>query len=416
MNRTILIVIGLAFVVIIASSTIWATKPSDETDKPDIAKDKAAVVQGNNDFAFDLYAKLRAQDGNLFCSPNSISIALAMTYAGARGETEKQMAKVLHFDLDQKRLHPALAGLIKDSVPGKPEYYQLNIANTLWGQKDYKFLPEFLDLTNKNYSAGIKEVDFIKDTEKARQTINAWVAKETQDKIKELIREKILPKETTLVLTNAIYFKGTWLYQFDKNKTRETDFTLADGKKIKVQMMSLPEPKEKYIRPEFAYREEKDFQLLKLPYNGKELSMLVLLPKKYDGLADCEKMLTSVNINDWCEKMHDKAVIVSLPRFKVTCDYELNKIMGTMVMPIAFTPDADFSGMDGTKELFISNIVHKAFVYVNEEGTEAAAATAVVMSKNGKSHPVFYADHPFIFIIRDERTGAILFLGRLMTP
>ena len=417
MNKTIFIICAIACSVIIASSVVWATNPSDETDKPDIAKDKATVVKGNNKFAFDLYAKLRAQNGNLFCSPNSISTALAMTYAGARGETEKQMAKVLHFGLKQERLHPAFAALIKESAPGKPEYYQLSIANALWGQKGYQFLPEFLDLTNKNYSAGIKELDFIRDTEKARQAINAWVEKETQDKIKELIQKNILNDLTTLVLTNAIYFKGTWLYQFDKNKTQEADFTLADGKKIKAQMMSLPEPTEKSGRPEFAYRTEKDFQLLKLPYNGKELAMIILLPDKYDGLADCENMLTADNINNWCEEMHDEKVIVSLPRFKVTCNYELNKIMANMGMPLAFTRTADFSGMESKKELLISNIIHKAFVDVNEEGTEAAAATAVVMTrKNGKSHPVFYADHPFIFIIRDERSGAILFMGRLMTP
>jgi len=385
-----------------------------EKQKLELYKDKQALIQSNNQFAFDLYAKLSAQDGNLFCSPNSISAALAMTYAGARGQTEQQMAQALRFGLPQDRLHPAFSALIKESAPGKPEYYQLNIANALWGQTGWKILPEFLDLTNKNYGAGLNQLDFAQDTEKSRQTINDWVAQKTQGKIEDLLKPGVINPDTQFVLTNAIYFKGLWNLEFNEKATKEADFFLADGKKIKTQLMSL--------RLKSAYTRVEDFQMLKLHYQSRELSMLILLPNKPDGLVGCEKQLNPANLKKWSGQMTNQDVELSLPRFRMTCEYLLGETLAGLNMPDAFSKSkADFSGITGGKDFYISQVIHKAFVEVNEAGTEAAAATAVPMMPTGPAKEpeppqVFRADHLFIFIIQDERTGAILFMGRLIKP
>jgi serpin B len=374
----------------------------------------AMVARGNNQFAFELYAKLREKDGNLFFSPYSLETALAMTSAGARGETLEQMNKTLHFTLNQERLHPAFAALIKRiNGDDKKRGYQLSTANALWGQKDYGFLPEFLKLTKEHYGAGLNEVDFAGATEKARKTINTWVEKETKDKIKDLIKEGVLDSDTRLVLTNAIYFKGDWASQFKKNLTKDAPFNLGADKKVQVPMM--------HQEGKFKYLAGDDFQALEMPYVGKELTMVVLLPKKVDGLADLEKTLTADKLAVWLTKIHESDVDVTLPKFKVTAEFQLKKELSEMGMPLAFRRGADFSGMDGKKDnLFIGEVVHKAFVDVNEEGTEAAAATAVVVAKSDdgpeRQLPVFRADHPFVFLIRDTRTESILFLGRVSNP
>jgi len=390
-------------------------------------KTEEVVVEGNNRFALALYAKLREQRGNLFFSPYSISAALAMTYAGARGETEAQMAKVLHFPTvlaekgppssaerkvcDQERFHSAFGAIIKDlNAKGEKGNYELSVANALWGQKGYGFLAEFLELIEAKYGGKLNEVDFITATEAARRTINIWVEKETKDKIKNLIQKGVLTPLTRLVLTNAIYFKGNWARQFKKKNTKEAAFTLLNGEKVDSPMMNQT--------ADFKYMQARYFQALELPYIDEELSMIIFLPKKFDGLRDFEKTLTTENLSKWLARLRKRKVVVSVPKFKETCQFRLADVLKSMGMTDAFLGKADFSGMNGKRDLFISAVIHKAFVDVNEEGTEAAAATAVVgvTAVRPEEIPVFRADHPFLFLIRDNDSGSILFIGRMMNP
>ncbi|MFA5794268.1 MAG: serpin family protein [Candidatus Brocadiia bacterium] len=401
---------------------------------------KSRIVTANNEFAVDLYGKLASQPGNLFLSPYSISAALTMTYAGARGRTEQQMAYTLGFldkfghdfnngnvmvKVQDVRSFPSgeelysLFGWLADAIkPSKPATCQLNIANALWGQTGYKFRPEFLGVCKNNFRSEFNQLDFVKQTEQARLAINDWAAKQTQDKIKDLLQKGMVTPATALVLTNAIYFKGNWQTQFDKTKTVEADFTLADGKKVKTPMMELSRGKDGVLL-EVPYLETDDMQMVRLPYVGDELSMLVILPRKPDGLAALEKGLKAEGLNKWVASFSNKRVFVCLPKFKMTSTFALKDQLSAMGMSDAFEyGKADFSGMDGTKELFISAVIHKAFVDVNEEGTEAAAATAVIMKVGAapSEPPTFRADRPFIFVIRDMRTGTTLFMGRVADP
>jgi len=395
------------------SIVVFADKPENTPEEKKSAKeatseavtDTMKLAQDNNAFAFDLYARLSQQEGNIFFSPYSISTALAMIYAGARGNTEKQIAQTLHFTLPQEKLHLAVQSISEDLIDSK--YYQLHIANALWGQKGEKFLDAFLELNKKYYGAGLNEVDFMKATEEARQTINVWVEKQTRDKIKELISKGILNALTLLILTNAIYFKGSWELEFDSKKTTDTAFTLMDNKSISVPMM--------YRKGYYRYVEERGFQMLELPYKGKRLSMLILLPDKVEGLAELGRSLNTDYFNKLLNGLTKREVRVNLPRFKIIREFELTKTLIGMGMLDAFSRKADFSGIYGKKDIFFSNVIHKAFVDVNEEGTEAAASTGIVMSKNGGG-PLFRADHPFLFLIQDMQSGSILFLGRMMNP
>jgi serine protease inhibitor len=393
-----------------------ATPLEARTSEPQ--DDMDTVVEGNTEFAFDLYAKIKddpavtKDGGNLFFSPYSISTALAMTWAGARGETEKQMAEVLHFTLPQAQLHKAFGALEKQlNEAGEEGRYQLSVANALWGQAGYNFLDEFLELTDKSYGAGLREVDFVTQAQQARLIINAWVEEKTQEKIKDLIKKGVLGRDTRLVLTNAIYFKGDWANQFDKKKTKDEPFKLTKDKQVTVPMM--------HIKDKFKYWADDRLQVLELSYKGEELSMVILLPVKVDGLGEMEKSLTRENLEKWFKGLRKQEVMVTLPKFKMTTKFELADYLKKMGMPDAFRlPLADFSGITGQKDLYISNVIHKAFVVVDEEGTEAAAATGVTMRlTSAPAEPkVFRADHPFIFIIKDNRSKSILFIGRLMNP
>jgi serpin B len=370
------------------------------------------VVNGNNAFACDLYAHVAGEKGNLFFSPYSISTALAMTYAGARGQTATEMAQTLHFSLNQQDLHPAFARLLKEmDGQGKGRPFEMYVANALWGQKGYGFRNEFLELLKANYGAGLREVDFVQARDAARQTINRWVEEQTKNKIKELIQPGIFNDLTRLVLTNAIYYKAPWQYPFHEALTKVDEFQVTADQKVKVPMM--------HQAAGLKYLDGGNFQLLDMPYKGANQSMVVLLPKKIDGLTNLEKSLTAQNLESWLAKSRQQQVDVAFPKFKFTRDFELNKKLAAMGMPLAFTYAADFSGMDGRKDLLISNVIHKAFVDVHEKGTEAAAATAVVLElKAAPPAPkqVFKADHPFVFVIRDNRTASILFLGRVTNP
>jgi serpin B len=371
------------------------------------AADKAAVVKGNNEFALELYARLREQDGNLFFSPYSISTALGLTYAGARNKTAEEMAKTLHFTLDNDRLHPAFGAIMKDlNGDGKDRPFQLLTANALWVQKDFKFLDDFLKLAKTNYDAAATPVDFKNDTENARQTINEWVEKQTKDKIKELFKPGVLNTDSRLVLTNAIYFMGNWANPFNEKTTREGEFQVSKEKKVKVPMMHQTEP--------FNHGDAGDFELLEMPYKGEQLSFVVLLPKK-DELKEVEKDLTLDKLTAALGKMHRDRVYVSMPRFKMTSEFQLNKVLSEMGMPTAFSDAADLSGLNGSTNLFIQAVVHKAYVDVNEKGTEAAAATGIGVGV--KSMPKeFLVNRPFLFLIRDMKSGSILFVGRVVEP
>ena len=382
------------------------------TQKPGISD--ADIVRGNTAFAFDLYARLKAKEGNLFYSPYSISTALAMTNAGAKGETKKQIQQTLHFPASNSmhNMFDALFGRIMNQLnrQGQKGDYQLSVANALWAQKDYPFLNSYIVLNKSCYRAGLENVDFINETEQTRQQINDWVEDKTQDKIKELIPDGILNEATRLVLTNAIYFKGDWALKFDSAQTKDELFYITPEKTVTAPLMHQKE--------DFRYTQIDGMQLLELPYKGEDLSMLVLLPDKESSLAALEKRLTADNLTAWQKSMRKKEVLVYLPRFKMTHQFDLSDTLGDMGMAVAFTPAADFSGITTHEGLFISDVVHKAFVEVNEEGTEAAAATGVAIRLTAMPTPppVFRADRPFVFIIKDNKTNSILFIGRIINP
>jgi serpin B len=404
--------LALTSVAILLATPAFAARVKGPAAPPLPATQVTWVGEANNAFAADLYGKLCGEEGNLFFSPNSIETALVMTYAGAKGQTADQMAKVLHLP-GKGDMHKAFGDLLKDlnaekGADGKPRAFQLSVANALWGQKGFEFLPDFLGLVKENYGAGLSDLDFAKDTEGSRKTINAWVEKQTQDKIKDLLAPGVLTADTRLVLTNAIYFKGKWADPFKKADTKNEPFHLSGGKDINAPMMNRVD--------KTWYRETADYQAVELPYEGGELSMIIILPKKADGLAAVEKTVTPKMLNKDMADFAVEEVILSLPKFKTTSEFGLGDTLAALGMKDAFSAStADFSGLDGKQDLFISAVVHKAFVDVNEEGTEAAAATAVV-TKNGHEPHVFRADHPFLFLIRHEKTGAILFMGRVADP
>ncbi len=383
--------------------------------------DVLTLAESNNAFALDLYSQLRDHQGNLFFSPYSISNGLVMTYAGARGETANEMAKVLHLNLKSERLHQAFAELIAQLKSSHPEGYQLIQANRLWGQKEYGFLNAFLKVTQDYYGAGLEEVDFERATEESRLRINAWVAQITQQKIQGLLPEGIVKDSTRLALTNAIYFKAAWAVPFDPKETTNEPFAIDLNQQVKVSMMNSPVGG----FGEFGYAHLDGLQVLELPYyqgnNYKEedkMTMVILLPDRVDGLADSEQQLTPENLQKWLNSIsHEESLKVELPKFKLTSALTLNQILPAMGMLSAFDNNrADFSGMNGVKNLFISEVVHKTFVDVNEVGTEAAASTAVIGILRSGASTTFRADHPFIFLIRDNQSGSILFLGRVVNP
>jgi serpin B len=410
---TIVLVVYLIYWGYARQSSSIGSNDTTTTFIADI-NDINAAVGGNTDFAFALYGKLKGNSnvpkGNLFFSPYSISTALAMTYGGARGETQKQMAAALHFTLPSQSLYPALGVLQKQLIQeNKSRGYQLLLANALWGQKGEPFLKEFLDLT-QYCGAGFNQLDFINETEQSRQKINSWIEEKTKDKIKELIPQGGVDENTQPVLTNAIYFKGDWKTKFERGDTKQADFAISSKNKVKVDMM--------HVKEKFKYYADEKMQVLELPYKGNELSMLVFLPRDPENLAEIEDTFTAENLNALLPKMRTCEVDVYFPKFKMTWGtFSLNKALIVLGMPDAFDREkADFSGINGKKDLYISDVFHQAFIEVNEEGTEAAAGTAVMIAHSGESSVVFRADHPFILIIKDNRSGSVLFIGRVMNP
>jgi len=377
------------------------------------AIDTSALVAGNTAFALDLYARLKRADGNLFFSPYSISTCLAMTYAGARGSTATQMAQTLHFGANQNQVAAAFGELQGElSAAEKRGGNELNIANGLWGQKGHPFLPSFLDTATHEYQARVEQADFRTVAEGTREAVNDWVSKQTRGKIAELLQPGVVSQATRLILVNAIYFKGQWAHRFDKSHTAPAPFAVTAQRRVQAPLMNLT--------ADFNYAEVDGLQLLELPYAGEDLSMLVLLPRATDGLARLEGALNEPALARWLAQARNQKVNVFLPKFKLTAQFSLAQTLAGMGMTDAFSQSADFSGMDGARDLFISAVVHKAFVDVNEEGTEAAAATGTMMTAKVLIRPmpipVFRADHSFLFLIRDTHSGSILFLGRVADP
>lgn len=380
-----------------------------QLDNPQIM----SLVDANTTFAVDLYRKLKETEGNLFLSPYSISVAVAMMYAGARGNTETQMARVLHFSLSQEQLHPTFAALeARNSNIQKKGHVRLNVANSFWPQERYAFLQEYLALVKECYGVVIKPVDYVTDAETARQMINEWIETQTEKRITELIKRGILDSLTRLVLVNAIYFKGDWASKFDKWLTKDAPFWVTPANSINIPMMQRT--------LELRYAQVDNMQILELPYAGYDFSMVVLLPNMVDGLPDLEKVLTIERLEKWTSALQETEVTVFLPRFKMTAEFQLNEVLKSMGMTDAFdVRGANFAGMDGKPGwLYIGAVLHKAYVDVNEEGTEAAAVTTIEGRELGIPEPpaVFRADHPFIFLIRDNITRSILFLGRVASP
>jgi serpin B len=379
------------------------------------ANEISALVDGNNAFALDLYRSLRSQGGNLVYSPFSISLALAMTYAGARNATESQMAGTMHF-LPQDKLHVAFNALdltltekhkaeTKDQEP-----LQLNIANAVWAEQTYLFQQEFLDTIALNYGAGIYLADFINQYEPARKEINGWVSDQTNDRIKDLLPEGVLDPYTRMVLVNAIYFKADWLAQFDAHSTNDYTFHLLDGSTVNVPTMF----KGMFI----PYVQGSDYQAVELAYAGNTAAMDIIVPNE-GKFEEFESAFDPEILNKITNNMQPASVSFGLPKFTFSSDFGLSGQLAKLGMPDAFDADkADFSGMTGQRDLFISNVIHKAFVAVDEKGTEAAAATAVLMeTTSAVMHDVnLIIDRPFIFIIRDLGTGQILFVGRVLNP
>lgn len=372
---------------------------------------KPAPADGANAIAFKFYAAEAAKAGNVFFSPYSMYAAFGMAYEGAKGATAEEIAAVFSFPAAPADLRAGLASLKKElaaSAKGA-EFVQ---ANSFWAQKDYKFLPAYLKTLKTDYSAAARNTDFKTKTEASRKEINAWTAKQTKGKIKELFPAESLTALTRLVLVNAVYFKGLWETTFKKDMTFEADFTKSGGEKVKVKMMTSPGTRDA------QYAENGDLQALRLPYKGGALAMLVVLPRREKPLAEVEKDFGAAALAGLRGELSKEKVRVFLPKFSFSSGYKLNAALAELGMPTAFTEKADFSGMDGTKGLYIQNAFHKAFVEVSEEGTEAAAATGIAVGL--KSMPMgqkmFRADRPFLFFIEDTKTGLILFMGRVEDP
>jgi serpin B len=411
----VMVMVGLGACSQAAGGDLVISEEPRDTAPEVSAADLDTLVEGNSAFAFNLYQQLKDEEGNLFYSPYSISLALAMTYAGARGETETQMADALDFFLAQDRLHPAFNALALEldsrgqGAQGKDgEGFRLNIVNAIWGQKDYQFLANFLDVLAVNYGAGLRVLDFIGAPEESRVTINDWVADQTEGRIEDLIPPGLINSLTRLVLTNAIYFNAAWAYPFDEDITRDGDFYLLDGSQVKVPMMSQQE--------HLGYAEGDGYVAVELPYDGEELSMVILLPDSGQFEA-FENSLGAEQVAAIIESLSYREVALTMPRFEFDSSFSLSQALSALGMPVAFTTGADFSGMTGNRDLYIADVVHKAFVSVDEAGTEAAAATAVVMELTAMPDVVeVNVDRPFIFFIRDIETGTILFVGRTLNP
>jgi serpin B len=419
MKKLSLIAICICCLIIIAGvfSAIYLINNEPYTEgktKVRLADDKnytsgklSSLVDSLNLFSIDFYQKISEnKKDNIFFSPYSIFVALSMAYEGAYGNTAQQMYNILRF-LQNDSATQGSFGRIYNLLNQKQTGYKISTANAFWIQQNYPFLSGYVNLLKNYYMAEANELDFSKNVE-AAGIINSWIENQTNGKIKDMIDSAALSEFTRLVLTNAIYFKGLWENPFDPKYTSQMDFKLNSNETAKVDIMSL-------TGCTFNYTETDELQILKLPYKESDLSMVIILPKDND-ISIADSALNALDLEDWRSSLQEIKINIDIPKFKFETEYNLNNILKNMGMIDAFSAnDADFSGMDGTKNLFISNVLHKAFVEVDEEGTEAAAATAVIVTTSMITTN-FNADHPFVFLIQHEETGAILFMGKIMNP
>ncbi len=373
------------------------------------------LARADTQFALDIYAHLKTRPGNLFFSPYSISTCLVLSYSGAAGDTRKQMAEVLHLPPNQQTVNAAVEQLQQALDQAQAQHgVELRIANALWAQEGHPFLPAFLELARTQYQASVKQADFKTSSASAIEAINRWISERTEGKIPSMLGPGSLNDATRLVLANAIYFKGAWAIPFPKGETKAQPFFLSSGRPVQVSMM--------HHLDTVPYTENDQFQAVELPYAGDKLAMLILLPQKGQSLEGLESRLTPEFLANCLKALNAKKVNLFLPRFKLDRALELAPELARMGMPDAFSRRADFSGVDGATDLFISAVSHKARVEVGEEGTEAAAATTVhfstlaVPAHRPPPPPVFRADHPFLFLIRDKSARVLLFMGRLAAP
>jgi serpin B len=395
-----------------ASNTFASYLLSHGISVKDAIQKSSGPVNASNTFAFFLLSNIAQKDkGNIFFSPYSISDAFSMAYEGARGETASEIQSVFGF-ADRQTQRESIKEL--DSKINNPAAnYTLNIANALWVQKDFPILNEYSDSLQKYYSAKAENLDFINNAEESRGIINKWVENKTNDKIVDLLPPDSLNYLTRVVLTDAVYFKGTWLTKFDESKTLDENFSVSENNTVKVPMM--------HVETGFKYLEDGDLKILDMPYNGGNLSMMIILPKDKD-LNNLISTLSSDKLNQWKNNLAVREVSVHMPKFMLHTEYKLKENLSEMGMASAFDPDiADFSGITGIMNLYIDNVYHKAFVNVDEKGTEAAAATAIVimtvMGENAGVQPLeFNADHPFVFLIYNNQTGLVLFAGQVVDP
>ena len=423
MRKVLLLASAIALIVGLVGCTPSASADEVRSSEPRQtptslpANELAELVDGNNAFAFDLYRQVSNGEENLFFSPYSISVALAMTYGGARGETAREMARAMQFYLPADNLHSAFNYLDRqlasrgEGAEGKDDQgFRLNVVNAIWGQRDYAFLPDYLDVLARNYGAGLRVLDFQGSPEPSRVTINQWVEEQTESRIVDLIPKGAIDSMTRLVLTNAVYFNAAWQSQFQEGATAPGTFHLVDGKEVTVPMM--------HQTASFGYWRGDNFEVVELPYDGNELSMVILLPESgqfeaFQSAVDGEALRGAVDNLEWTR------MALTMPGFKIETSFGLNDALAEMGMVAAFEPGvADFSGMGGSRDLFITDVVHKAFVDVDESGTEAAAATAVIVGTTSvPAEPIEVTiDRPFMFLIRDMETGTVLFLGRVLDP
>ena len=379
---------------------------------PGNAEEIKKMVEGNGIFALNLYKKTREKQKNLLLSPYSISSVLAMTYAGSKSNTEKQMAEVLHFNVPQKEI-PDCFFRLKTSLSDNQQTnsFSLQLAHSLWAHKESNILQHYKSLMENAFGSTIERVDFVNNTENVRKEINHWVEQKTESFIKNLIPEHELSPATRFVLVNAIYFFGTWEKKFDPEMTSSIPFWKESKESVDLSMMNQTD--------NFMYGENSEAKILELPYEGDGLAMVIILPHKRTGLWKLEKKLTSDKIRQWIDNLSYENVDLSLPKFELNVPMNLTNHLKEMGMTDAFTPGkADFSGIDGTKSLFVSNVLHQAMIKIDERGTKAAAATAVMMTYGSAptETKTFLADHPFLFLIHDKNNGSILFIGRLSKP
>jgi serpin B len=350
---------------------------------------------------------LKSKEGNICFSPFSASLAMSMAYGGARGKTEAEMSNVLHVSLPQSRYHQALGRLQSHlgrvSRAGRAE---LSVANALWTQSGYDVLAPFLALAQKQYRANINQVDFATSHQNARKELNKWVEQRTRRRITDLIGPGVFDPDTRVALVNAMYFRGRWAAKFDKRDTTLMPFAVRFGETVNIPMMRQTQT--------FRYADNDVLQVLELPYVGKNLAMLLFLPKDPTGLAELEAGMTVNTVTNWISGLASEEVTVFVPRFSVTSSFLLSDALSRLGMPSAFGPKADFSGMNGKNTLFLSAVLHKAGIDVDEVGTTAWAATAAVATESIPD--TFRADHPFIFIVHDTISGTILFMGRVTNP